>query len=75
MAIAIWAQSESVFCDRAQEEVVLSEQRVFPQGLLRQGLEYRVKARRCSHALQCNLSGPACRWAFTNPETDPLQIN
>jgi hypothetical protein len=74
MAISMWAQSQAVFCERAQEEVVLSEQRVFPQGLLRQGLEYRVQARRCSHALQCNLNGLACRWAFTNPEVEPLTI-
>ncbi len=75
MAISVWTQLDRTWCQRAQEEVFLSEQRVFPEGLLRQAHEYRVDARRCSHALQCNLTGLACRWAFTNPEVEPLPAN
>jgi len=29
-------------------------------------------ARKCSSGLECNLNGFSCRWAYTNPNADPL---
>jgi hypothetical protein len=72
MATTVWTTLDPIWCDRAQDNVVLSELRVLPEGFLRQGNEFRVNARRCSYAVQCNMAGASCQWAFTNPEFDPL---
>jgi hypothetical protein len=72
MAVLTWTSLDPTWCERAKEDVVLSELRVFPEGFLRQANEFRVNARRCSHALQCNMAGTSCSWAFTNPDVDPL---
>jgi hypothetical protein len=74
MATAVWTSLDSVWCDKAQDHVVLSELRVLPEGFLRQGKEFRVNARRCSHAIECNMAGCSCQWAFTNPDFDPLSL-
>lgn len=74
MAVAVWTELDKIWCDRAQEDVVLQEKRVFPTGFLRQASEFRVAARHCSQALQCNMAGYPCKWAFTNPDYDPVDL-
>ena len=59
-------------CDLINQQVELREQRVYPTAdFLRQfAAPYRVRACLCTAAVECNMAGIACKWAFNAPDTD-----
>jgi hypothetical protein len=68
-----WVIVGSVWCERLQQQAELLEQRLYPAEILPSaGAGYQVRARKCSHDIECNLSGYTCRWAFNNPNFDPF---
>ncbi len=60
------------WCSRAQQEAALWEERIPAPEMLGDLIADRVRARGCSLAIECNLVGFACQWAFTNPGMDPF---
>jgi hypothetical protein len=75
MAVIMWKTTQRIFCDRAQGEADLYEERVYPGDLVPDAsAQYQVRARRCSLGMQCNLVGFTCRWAGTNPVYDPFHV-
>ena len=73
MADSIWLVVDKIWCDRAQAEADLLEERVYASEIVA-NVEppYQVRARKCSFGLECNLAGFTCRYAFNNPNHDPF---
>lgn len=69
-----WVVIGRRWCEAAQAEVELLEQRVYPLTDLIPGEGYRVVQRRCSYEFACNGQDVPCRWAFTNPLNDPFSV-
>lgn len=75
MAIVVWEVVERHWCDLAQQQAQLLEERVYPGDTLPDpGRPHQVRERKCSLAADCNLTGHSCRWAWTNPDCDPFAI-
>jgi hypothetical protein len=73
MADSIWLVVDKIWCDRAQAEADLLEERVYASEIVPNvEAPYRVRARKCSFGLECNLAGFTCRYAFNNPNSDPF---
>jgi hypothetical protein len=73
MSNTAWQVIQQVWCDRAQAEACLLEERVYPgEALPNAAPAYQARARKCSLGLECNLAGCACRYAFSNPNYDPF---
>lgn len=70
MAIKQWVVVDTRHCQLIDKDVEIKEQRVYPTDdfLLVQGIEHQVRACACSAAIECNMSGVSCRWAYTNPD-------
>jgi hypothetical protein len=67
-----WRLVTTEFCFRARQPARFMElHREVPAETSGQP-EDRVLARACSLAIDCNLVGFPCRWAFTNPDFDPF---
>ena len=62
------------WCSRANQTTELREDRLAPADLLPDLSPPRVVARRCSLAIDCNMAGIPCSWAFTNPGFDPFDV-
>ncbi|MCO5181009.1 MAG: hypothetical protein M9896_13275 [Candidatus Promineofilum sp.] len=62
----------SKYCDFLERDVELREWRVYPSAdfLQTQVLTYQVRRCACTGAIDCNMKGITCRWAFTNPSND-----
>lgn len=74
MASEQWVTIGERWCECRQGPAQLFERRVIPSGI-QQGLQSeRVVERRCDCAIECNMAGYPCRWAFTNPENDPFGL-
>lgn len=74
MATEIWVEKDSKWCDLIGQDVVLAEKRVFPAEMMPDVLGYRVAGCRCTAAVDCNLAGIPCKWAFTNPTLDQFVL-
>ncbi len=72
MATEQWVAVKREWCNLVEQDVDLLELRVYPADVLPTGQEYRVKARKCSVDVTCNMAGFPCKWAYTNPELDPF---
>jgi hypothetical protein len=73
MAESIWLVVGKIWCDRAQAEADLLEQRVYAGEVLANAeAPFQVRARKCSFGTECNLAGFTCRYAFNNPNHDPF---
>lgn len=72
MAREKWITVEQKHCDLIALDVQLRERRVYPTAdfLNTQGNEYRVKECACTAAIQCNMAGIPCKWAFNSPDND-----
>lgn len=72
MAREKWETVSKKHCDLIALDVELREWRVYPTAdfLDVQGQGYRVKKCVCTAAVQCNLAGIPCKWAFTSPDND-----
>jgi hypothetical protein len=72
MAVRTWQPLKTQYCGRADEEVSLEAEMVFPSETL-PDQPARVLAHRCSQAMACNqFNQAACVWAGTNPTYDPF---
>ncbi|MDP1545587.1 MAG: hypothetical protein Q8L87_06155 [Anaerolineales bacterium] len=70
MAEKIWQVEKIKFCERVGEEVSIENEVAYPAEYL-PDQPPRILARRCSHALECNmLEKPACNLCGTNPDLD-----
>lgn len=63
---------KSKHCDLLARDVELREWRIYPtvDFLQTQVLTYQVRMCACTGAIDCNMRGITCRWAFTNPGSD-----
>lgn len=73
MAVIVWEIVDRHWCDLAQQQAELLEERVYPGDPLPDpGALYQVRGRKCALAVDCNRAGYSCRWAWTNPDYDPF---
>jgi len=72
MSAREWVKASSKWCDRYLAEAHLMERRAYPEGIIPDLPAYRVTAKKCDLAVNCNLAGISCRWSFTNPGTEPF---
>ena len=72
MAIEKWVVVGRKNCEYIQQDVELREQRIYPvDDFLRDFTGgYRVHACTCTAAVDCNMAGIPCKWAFNAPDTD-----
>lgn len=70
MAVEKWVTVKKQWCDVIADEAKLMERRVYAANVMPDTEPYRVLERKCSAALQCNLLGCTCRWAYTGPTVD-----
>jgi hypothetical protein len=72
MAIETWVVVGQKNCDLIQQDVELREQRVYASADLLRDFAgaYRIRACVCTAAIDCNLAGISCKWAFNAPATD-----
>lgn len=70
MAVTRWVVVGSQHCRIIDKDVELKEQRIYPLNdfLWMEDMEHKVRACTCSSAVECNMVGVSCRWAYTNPE-------
>ena len=72
MAIEKWVTVGEKKCELIGLDVELREQRVYPSDdfLFEFSQLYRLRNCVCSAALDCNLAGIPCKWAYNAPDTD-----
>lgn len=72
MAYRKWQVSKIKHCEHVGHDVALETDVVYPAEYL-PDQPPRVRARRCSNAMECNLfEQPVCVWCGTNPEHEPV---
>lgn len=72
MAEKIWKVEKIQYCERAGCEVEIQDEVVYPADIL-PDQPPRILARRCSHAVECNMTEKAaCSLCGTNPDLDPV---
>lgn len=72
MAVKQWEVLQTSFCERANLDVALEVEVVYPAEFLPEQAP-RVQAHRCSNGMECGLfSRPTCTWAGTLPSYDPF---
>jgi hypothetical protein len=72
MAERTWEEFDTCFCQRADMEVSLEVEVIYPSDFL--GDIPRVGDHRCSNSILCNqFSQGTCIYAGTNPDVDPFQ--
>lgn len=70
MAEKIWKVEKIKFCEHVEENVAIENEVAFPAEYLPEQPP-RILARRCSHAIECNLlEKPTCVLCGTNPDLD-----
>lgn len=75
MATIVWEPVKTMECARLGSQVELLEKRVYPSDLLDTALVgYHKEGKRCSHGIECNQMGFACRWSGLNPDNDPFEL-
>lgn len=68
MAEKIWQVEKIKFCEHIGQDVAIEKEAVYPAEHL-PDQPPRITARRCSHAIECNLiDKPACALCGTNPD-------
>jgi len=70
MAATQWVVLKQKWCDVAQAQAELIEERVYPQGIIPDVPGYRVVNRHCSHGMLCNSLGCQCKWAYLGDDVD-----
>ena len=73
MAAEKWVTIDSQFCEIIQREAEIQELRRFPAEMVPDTLGYQVVAHKCTAAIECNLIGCQCQWAYTNPSVDRFE--
>jgi hypothetical protein len=74
MTVIVREPIKTIWCQSINDSATLIEERVHPgDSLALVGApDYRVLRQECSHGVECNLIGCACRWSFLNPDYDPF---
>ena len=74
MAIRTNEVVKTIWCDRLENAASLVEQRVYLTDTIAATAmpKLHVIKQRCSHDIECNLSGCACRWSFLGSDYDPF---
>jgi hypothetical protein len=68
-----WEVIRVAYCERAEEEVALEADVVYPATFLPEQAP-RIYAHRCSRGLACNsFQKSGCCWSGTNPNYDPFK--
>ena len=70
MASEQWVTIGRKHCELIEQDVAVMERRVYSADVIPGLGAYRVKERKCTAAIDCNMAGVPCSWAFTNPESD-----
>lgn len=72
MATTKWVTTGKKQCELIHLDVELREQRVYPTADFLNDFThaYRVRACTCTAAIDCNLAGIPCKWAYNAPNTD-----
>lgn len=72
MAYRKWEVLRVKYCEHVGHEIALEVDVVYPADHLPEQPP-RVRARRCSNALECNqFDKPVCIWCGTNPNHEPV---
>lgn len=74
MAHEKWVIVGERWCEYRKGTAYLLERRVTPAGFQQQLGSSRTIERKCDCALECNMAGYPCKWAFTRPENDPFEV-
>lgn len=74
MATEKWVVVKTQWCDVIQREAELLERRVYPASHVPDGERYRVLSQKCSAAIECNLLGCTCKWAYTDSTVDRFKL-
>lgn len=73
MSTIVWEVIDKTHCVYTGQAADLLEQRLyFDDPMPDVGRPFKVLARKCSLATECNLAGFSCKWAYTNPDRDPF---
>lgn len=73
MTTIAWVVVDTIRCERVgQDADLLEEREYFEDRLTDVGRPYRVRARKCSFGLECNLAEHRCQWSYINPNYDPF---
>ena len=72
MATEKWVVVGRKECDLIRQQVELRQKRVYPAADFLRDFTggYRVETCLCTAAVDCNLAGIPCKWAFNAPDTD-----
>lgn len=72
MAVMKWVTVARKQCDVTHREVELRELRVYSttDTLTDFTGNYRVRACACTAAVDCNMAGVSCKWAYNAPDSD-----
>lgn len=75
MAYSTWTEVKRIDCEQVGAPVALLEERVYPgNDIIEFGRPpFRVRARKCSTGVACNLAGYKCVWSGLNPDYDPFK--
>ena len=70
MAAKQWVVVAAKHCEMIDKDVELKEQRVYPVNdiLWMPGMGYQVRACTCSAAVECNMAGVPCRYAYDSSD-------
>lgn len=72
MAERTWQTEKTFYCERAGQMVTIENEVALPAEYMPEQ-PLRVIARKCSHAIECNLiEHPVCSLCGTNPDLDPV---
>ncbi|GAB4146319.1 MAG: hypothetical protein Fur0021_04320 [Candidatus Promineifilaceae bacterium] len=74
MATEKWVKIDAHYCDIIEREAEIEELRRYPADVVPDTLGYQVVARKCTAAIECNLLGCQCQWAYTNPTVDRFHL-
>jgi hypothetical protein len=73
MAKKVWHVEKTKYCEHVQETIAIEVEVVYPAEQLPEQAP-RIRARRCSKALECNcIEHPVCSLSGTNPDLDPVE--
>lgn len=71
MAVKDWQIIKRRYCARAQREVALEVESIYPAEWMPEQPP-RLGAHRCSNGMECmGADRPACKWSGGNPAYDP----
>lgn len=74
MATEKWVTVKTQWCEIIGREAELLERRVYPSGMLPDTKPYQVLGHKCTAAIECNLLGCNCKWAYMDATVDRFDL-